>query len=149
MKNGEGNWSLELERTRIRIKQDNDIIITPSHSFFLQNGLDLDSYKRVEHGGRSISSETYNCDNALALEVMSNREDNPINWDDIHKGIITSDRKRGGTVVAQTEDDIVISDGVVKRHQYIMPKSKVDYYDGSDVYLKIPSQLLSIFEVGK
>jgi hypothetical protein len=29
-----------------------------------------------------------------------------------------------------------------------MPKSKVDYYDGSDVHLKIPSQLLGIFEVG-
>jgi hypothetical protein len=29
-----------------------------------------------------------------------------------------------------------------------MPKSKVDYYDGSDAYLKIPSQLLSTFEVG-
>ena len=30
----------------------------------------------------------------------------------------------------------------------IMPKSEVDYYDGSDAYLKIPSQLLGIFEVG-
>ena len=37
--------------------------------------------------------------------------------------------------------------GVVTNHQFIMPTSKVDYYDGSDVYLKIPSQLLSIFEV--
>jgi hypothetical protein len=83
---------------------------------------------------------------------MINHEENLINWDAIiksHKGVIASDRKRTGTVIAQTEDDIVISDGVVKRHQFIMPKSKVDYYDGSDVYLKIPSQLLSIFEVGK
>ncbi|MDQ3840825.1 MAG: hypothetical protein M3297_16355 [Thermoproteota archaeon] len=83
---------------------------------------------------------------------MSNNDDNPINWDAIiksHKGVIASDRKRTGTVIAQTEDDIVISDGVVMRHQFIMPKSKVDYYDGSDVYLKVPSQLLSIFEVGK
>jgi hypothetical protein len=83
---------------------------------------------------------------------MTNHEDNPINWDEIiksGKGVIASDRKRSGTVIAQTEDDVVISDGVVKRHQFIMPKSKVDYYDGSDIYLKIPSQLLSIFEVGK
>jgi hypothetical protein len=83
---------------------------------------------------------------------MSNhQEDNPINWDAIiksHKGVITSDSKRTGTVIAQTEDDIVISNGVVKSHQFIMPKSRVDYYNGSDVYLKIPSQLLSIFEVG-
>ena len=66
-----------------------------------------------------------------------------------HKEVISSDRKRTGTDIAQTEDDIVISDGVVTNHQFIMPKSKVDYYDESDVYLKIPSQLLSIFEVGK
>jgi hypothetical protein len=83
---------------------------------------------------------------------MTSHNDNPINWDAIiksHKGVIASDRKRAGTVIAQTEDDIVISDGVVARHQFIMPKSKVHYYDGSDVYLKIPSQLLNIFEVGK
>ena len=84
-------------------------------------------------------------------QTMTNPEENPINWDAIiksHKGVIASDRKRTGTVIAQTEDDIVISDGVIMRHQFIMPKSKVDYYDGSDVYLKIPSQLLNIFEVG-
>jgi hypothetical protein len=85
--------------------------------------------------------------------MTNHEEDNPINWDEIiksDKGVIASDRKRSGTVIAQTADDVVISDGVVKGHQFIMPmKSKVDYYDGSDIYLKIPSQLLSIFEVGK
>jgi hypothetical protein len=43
---------------------------------------------------------------------MTNHEENPINWDAIiksHKGVIASDRKRTGTVIAQTEDDIVIS----------------------------------------
>jgi hypothetical protein len=72
---------------------------------------------------------------------MTNHEDNPINWDAIiksHKGVIASDRKRTGTVIAQTEDDIFISDEVITRHQFIMPKSKVHYYDSSDVYLKIP-----------
>ena len=58
---------------------------------------------------------------------MTNHEEvNPINWDEIiksGKGVIASDRKRSGTVTAQTEDDVVISDGVVKRHQFIMPKS--------------------------
>lgn len=89
---------------------------------------------------------------AYMLQAMANHEENPINWDAIiksHKEVISSDRKRTGTVIAQTEDDIIISDGVVTNHQFIMPKSKLDYYDGSDVYLKIPSQLLSIFEVGK
>jgi hypothetical protein len=68
---------------------------------------------------------------------MINHEENLINWDAIiksHEGVIASDRKRTGTVIAQTEDDIVISDGVVKRHQFIMPKSKVDFYVNSGSY---------------
>lgn len=71
-------------------------------------------------------------------QTMTNPEENPINWDAIiksHKGVIASDRKRTGTVIAQT-------DGVITIHRFIMPKSKVDYYDGSDVYLKIPSQMI-------
>jgi hypothetical protein len=39
--------------------------------------------------------------------------------------------------------------GVVNNHQFIMPKSKVDYYDGNDVHLNIPSELLSAFEMKK
>ena len=56
-------------------------------------------------------------------QTMTNPEENPIYWDAIiksHKGVIASDRKKTGTVIAQTE-------------RFIMPKSKVDYYDGSDV----------------
>jgi hypothetical protein len=85
------------------------------------------------------------------FKITTGREENPINWDAIiksHKGVIASDGKRAGTVIAQTENDIVISDGVITIHRFIIPKSKVDYYDGSDVYLKIPLQLLNIFEVG-
>jgi hypothetical protein len=47
--------------------------------------------------------------------MSSHQVDNPVNWDAIiksHKGVITSDNKRTGTVIAhviaQTEDDIVI-----------------------------------------
>jgi hypothetical protein len=47
----------------------------------------------------------------------------------------------------QTEVEIVISEGVVNSHQFIMPKSKVDYYDGNEVHLNIPSEFLSAFEI--
>jgi hypothetical protein len=83
---------------------------------------------------------------------MTNHNENPINWDEIiksHKGVIASDKIRAGAVIAQTQDDIVISKGVINDHQFIIPKVKVDSYDGSEVYLKIPSELLSLFEVGK
>lgn len=46
-------------------------------------------------------------------QTMTNPEENPIYWDAIiksHKGV-ASDRKRTGTVIAQTE-------------RFIMPKSK-------------------------
>jgi hypothetical protein len=81
---------------------------------------------------------------------MDSPENNPINWDEIiksNKEVVASDRKRCGNVIAQTEDDIIISEGLVNRHQFIMPKSKVDYYDGSEVYLNISSELLSVFEM--
>ena len=58
------------------------------------------------------SSKKGEAKEGLASEVMSSHQvDNPVNWDAIiksHKGVITSDNKRTGTVIAQTEDDIVI-----------------------------------------
>jgi hypothetical protein len=39
------------------------------------------------------------------FKIMTGREENPINWDAIiksHKGVIVSDGKRAGTVIAQT-----------------------------------------------
>jgi hypothetical protein len=69
-------------------------------------------------------------------QTMTNHEENPINWDAIiksHKGIIASDRKRIGTVIAQTEDDIVISDGVITIHQFIMPIETYFIYSRSVV----------------
>jgi hypothetical protein len=83
--------------------------------------------------------------------MINHEEDNPINWDEIiksGKGVIASDRKRSGTVIAQTKDDVVISDGVIKRHQFIMPKSKVDYYDGSDITLKSHRSCLVFLKSG-
>ena len=35
----------------------------------------------------------------------------------------------------------------VNIHEYVIPKSEVDYYNGSEVYLNIPHDMLSIFEV--
>jgi hypothetical protein len=68
---------------------------------------------------------------------MTNYEENPINWDTViksHKRVVASDIKRAGTVIAQTEDDIVISNGVVNRHQFIMPKSPIHYAKVRSIY---------------
>jgi hypothetical protein len=43
-----------------------------------------------------------------------------------------------GNVIAQYHDNIIIIESTtIKSHEYIVPKSKVDYYDGNDLYLNI------------
>ena len=45
-----------------------------------------------------------------------------------------------GNVIAQYHDNIIIiiiEGATVKSHEYMVPKSKVDRYDGNDLYLNI------------
>jgi hypothetical protein len=54
---------------------------------------------------------------------LDSPENNPINWDEIiksNKGVVASNDTRCGNVIAQTDDEIVISEGLVNRHQFIM-----------------------------
>ena len=40
--------------------------------------------------------------------------------------------------MAEYKDKIIIIEGdTIKSHEYIIPKSKVDYYDENDLYLNI------------
>jgi hypothetical protein len=70
-------------------------------------------------------------------------------WNEIaqaKKIVKTSDRALCGNVVAEYKDNIIIIAHGPKLHEYMVPKSKVDRYDGSDVYLNIPYSLLSSFD---
>jgi hypothetical protein len=43
-----------------------------------------------------------------------------------------------GNVMAEYNDNIIVIEGAtIKSHEYIVPKSKVDHYDGHDLYLNI------------
>ena len=43
-----------------------------------------------------------------------------------------------GNVMAEYNDKLIIIEGAtIKSHEYIVPKSKVDHYDGNDLYLTI------------
>ena len=69
-------------------------------------------------------------------------------WNEIaqaKKIVKTSDQTLCGNVVAEYKDNIIIIAHGPKLHEYMVPKSKVDRYDGSDVYLNIPYSLLSSF----
>jgi hypothetical protein len=64
-----------------------------------------------------------------------------IDWNELiklKKSVMACDKFFCGNVIAQYHDDIIIIEGAtIKSHEYIVPKSKVDHYDGNDLYLNI------------
>jgi hypothetical protein len=70
-------------------------------------------------------------------------------WDEIsksRKGVRTSDNKACGIVVASVDDYIWIVDGAFNVKKYRIPKSKVKFYNGAELFLKIPAILLQQYE---
>lgn len=52
-----------------------------------------------------------------------------------NKGARTKDRQTCGNVIAEDGDSIIISEGLVNMHGFMVRKSKVNYCDGSKVHL--------------
>ena len=72
-----------------------------------------------------------------------------IDWDDLTKSqkvVKTKDERSCGNLMAEYKDNIIIIEGVIKSHEYMVPKSKVNHYDGNEIYLDIPYDMLSNFE---
>ena len=81
--------------------------------------------------------------------LFNMKDDDTLEWAKIiqAKGIVkTSDQTVCGNVVAEYPDNIIIIkfDGT-KLNEYVIPKSRVDHYDGRNVRLSISSNLLSSF----
>ena len=77
---------------------------------------------------------------------MESGKDTTIDWKEVtksNKGVRTNDQQTCGNVIAEDGDSIVISEGLINTHEFIVPKSKVDYYDGSEVFLNVPYDILS------
>jgi hypothetical protein len=83
--------------------------------------------------------------------MESDYKDIPIDWNEItksNKGVRTNDHQTCGNIIAEEEDSIIISEGLINRHEFIVPKSKVDYYDGNEIHLNVPYDILSaVFEI--
>jgi hypothetical protein len=64
-----------------------------------------------------------------------------IDWNELikaKKSVMACDKHFCGNVMAQYHDNIIIIEGdTIKSHEFILPKSKVDHYDGNDLYLNI------------
>ena len=66
---------------------------------------------------------------------------NQIDWNQLiqsRKEVKSSDHLVCGNVMAEHNDKIIIIEGdIIKSHEYIIPKSKVDHYDENELYLNI------------
>jgi hypothetical protein len=60
-----------------------------------------------------------------------------INWSHLtesKKEVKASDQRNCGNIIAEYKDKLVIIEGTnMKSHEYIIPKSTVDYYDGKKI----------------
>jgi hypothetical protein len=74
---------------------------------------------------------------------------NSVDWHEITKAkkmVRASDASLCGNAIAEYRDNIVILEHGANFRKYIIPKSKIERYDGSDIYLNIPRSLLSTFD---
>jgi hypothetical protein len=62
------------------------------------------------------------------------------------KGIRTSDGKACGVMVSSAGGEIFVVDGAVNIKKYRIPKSKVKFYNGAELVLRIPSYLIKEYE---
>jgi hypothetical protein len=78
---------------------------------------------------------------SLEKYYASHRASATINYDTIYHREI-------GRVFTEYKDKLVIIDGEnVKRHEYLIPKTKVDHYGENEVYFNIPEDSLKEFEI--
>jgi hypothetical protein len=59
---------------------------------------------------------------------------------------MTSDGYPHTSVVGTTEDSIIVVEGVVRTHKYVIPKSLIREFDGSYLHITIPESELSKYE---
>jgi hypothetical protein len=64
-----------------------------------------------------------------------------IDWNELiqsKESVMACDKHFCGNVMAEYNDKLIIIEGAtIKSHGYIVPKSKVDHYDGNVLYLTI------------
>jgi hypothetical protein len=67
-----------------------------------------------------------------------------IPWEEvIHKHVRTSDNNDMGDVDRVGNNFIVVREGTVKVHLYYIPKQYINHYDGSSLWVSVPSGLIS------
>ena len=72
-----------------------------------------------------------------------------LDWNKIvHTNVLTSDKHNAGSVIATVNDKITVGSEAEKR-QYELPKTSIERFSGSEVFLKIPYAELDNYELKK
>lgn len=80
----------------------------------------------------------------LEIRGEQSGESLKIPWEEvIHKHVRTSDNNDMGDVDRVGNEFIVVREGVVNVHMYYIPKQYVNHYDGSSIWVNVPSGLVS------
>lgn len=80
----------------------------------------------------------------------NNNNNGTLGWNEIaksKKGTRTNYNQTCWNILSEYDDKIVILEGIVNHHEYVAPKSKVSYYDGCEVHLRIQYNTLSTSKV--
>jgi hypothetical protein len=63
-----------------------------------------------------------------------------------HKGVTTSDGIDCGNIIGERDDSIIVDREGFREHVYVIPKSKIEAFDGSIITLKVADSELKSFE---
>ena len=62
------------------------------------------------------------------------------------KGVISSERQAIGNIIGEKDDSIIVEKDGMSEHIYLIPKSKIEAYDGAQLILKVSEPELKTFE---
>lgn len=83
----------------------------------------------------------------MTVVETDNNEPAVLNWDNIvNKSVRTKDNEPIGDVVATTSGSIVVT-SIGTRHEYYIPQSYVERYDGAEVFLKLPLAAMDDYKI--
>ena len=63
-----------------------------------------------------------------------------------HKGVTTSDGIDYGNIIGERDDSIIVDREGFRDHVYVIPKTKIEAFDGSIITLKVAESELRSFE---
>ena len=135
-------WA-SLTKDEIKHKYERDTPPLESEietSEYLEHKQKMDTqYPQFLHGIPWMAKEP-----GVSLQTPVTHEPLHIAWEEvIHKRVMTSDTIDIGDVDQVGNDFIVVRQGVAKSTLYYIPKSFIDNYDGSCLYVAVPSGLVA------